>query len=216
MSLHSPCLKTFSSSLQSGWSVNLAWPSGLYNAELNVSNVMFYGFWTKCNFCFIQSLLVPWAYHVHSLFVSLLSPNWFYLSFPLFLKNPLSTFQGPVQVHSLRPLPSSIPWLSQSMELSPSSFFFFWPQGMWDFSSPTMDQTHGSNPWPLQWKYSLTHWTAREVPLPPLNFCSTHSLQHPYLALSIYYLAICPSIYLYICGYVIVLYIFILFYGLGI
>lgn len=125
MSLHSPCLKTFSSSLQSGWSVNLAWPSGLYNAELNVSNVMFYGFWTKCNFCFIQSLLVPWAYHVHSLFVSLLSPNWFYLSFPLFLKNPLSTFQGPVQVHSLRPLPSSIPWLSQSMELSPSSFFFF-------------------------------------------------------------------------------------------
>ena len=78
----------------------------------------------KCNFCFIQSLLVPWTYHVHSLFVSLLSPTWFYLSFPLFLKNPLSTFQGPVQVHSLRPLPSSIPWLSQSMELSPSFFFF--------------------------------------------------------------------------------------------
>ena len=40
-------------------------------------------------------------------------------------------------------------------------FWFFDPQGIWDLSSPTRDQTHtlcvGS--------WSPNHWTAREVPI---------------------------------------------------
>lgn len=63
MSLHSLCLKSFSSSLLSTeWSLNFAWPSGLYSVklvasmqpagrefdmldvELNISNLMSYDF----------------------------------------------------------------------------------------------------------------------------------------------------------------------------
>ena len=35
-----------------------------------------------------------------------------------------------------------------------------WPRGMWDFSSPTRDQTHT----PCIGRRSLNHWTPREVP----------------------------------------------------
>ena len=36
----------------------------------------------------------------------------------------------------------------------------FWPQGMWDLSSPTRDGTHT----PYIGRQGLNHWTAREVP----------------------------------------------------
>ena len=36
----------------------------------------------------------------------------------------------------------------------------FWPQGMWDLSSPTRDQTCV----PCIGRQILNHWTAREVP----------------------------------------------------
>ena len=36
-----------------------------------------------------------------------------------------------------------------------------WPRGMWDPSSPTRDPTHT----PCIARRSLSHWTAREVPL---------------------------------------------------
>ena len=37
---------------------------------------------------------------------------------------------------------------------------FFWPQGMWDLSSPTRDRTCT----PCIGRWSLNHWTTREVP----------------------------------------------------
>ena len=47
------------------------------------------------------------------------------------------------------------------LEWGASAFCFgFWPQGMWDISSPTRDQTHT----PCIGRQSLNHWTAREVP----------------------------------------------------
>ena len=36
----------------------------------------------------------------------------------------------------------------------------FWPRGMWDLSSPTRDWTHT----PCIGRWSLNHWTVREVP----------------------------------------------------
>ena len=39
---------------------------------------------------------------------------------------------------------------------------FFWPWGMWDLSSPNRDRTHT----PCIGRWSLNHWTTREVPLP--------------------------------------------------
>ena len=36
----------------------------------------------------------------------------------------------------------------------------FWPQGMWDFSSPTRDRTCT----PRVGRQSFNHWTAREIP----------------------------------------------------
>ena len=39
-------------------------------------------------------------------------------------------------------------------------FFFFWPRGMWDLSSLTRDGTRI----PCIGRWSLNHWTAREVP----------------------------------------------------
>ena len=43
------------------------------------------------------------------------------------------------------------------------SFLVFWPQGMWDLSSPTRDQIHA----PAIGKWSLNHWTSWKVPLNP-------------------------------------------------
>ena len=40
-------------------------------------------------------------------------------------------------------------------------FWFFWPRGMWDLSSPNRDWTRT----PCIGRWSLNHWTAREVPL---------------------------------------------------
>ena len=40
-------------------------------------------------------------------------------------------------------------------------FWFFWPQGMWDLSSLTGDQTRI----PCIGRRSLNHWTTREVPI---------------------------------------------------
>ena len=37
----------------------------------------------------------------------------------------------------------------------------FWPQGMWDLSSPTRDRT--LTPW-IE-RLNLNHWTSREVPI---------------------------------------------------
>ena len=42
----------------------------------------------------------------------------------------------------------------------------FWPLGIWDLSSPTRDWTHS----PYIRRQSLSHWTAREVPLPCVFF----------------------------------------------
>ena len=39
-------------------------------------------------------------------------------------------------------------------------FHVFWPQGMWDLSSPTRHQTHT----PCIGRRSLNNWTVREVP----------------------------------------------------
>ena len=39
-------------------------------------------------------------------------------------------------------------------------FFVFWPPGTWDPSSPARDQTHT----PCTKRWSLNHWTIREVP----------------------------------------------------
>ena len=41
-----------------------------------------------------------------------------------------------------------------------ASVLVFWPQGMWDLSSPTRDRTCT----PCIERRSLNHWTAREVP----------------------------------------------------
>ena len=41
----------------------------------------------------------------------------------------------------------------------------FWPQGMWDLSSPTRDQTLT----PCIGRPSLNHWTTREIPKVFLN-----------------------------------------------
>ena len=38
-------------------------------------------------------------------------------------------------------------------------FWFFWPQGLWDLSSPTRDRTCT----PYIGRRSLNHWTAREA-----------------------------------------------------
>ena len=38
--------------------------------------------------------------------------------------------------------------------------WFFWPQGVWDLSSPTRDQTLT----PCTGRWILNHWTTREVP----------------------------------------------------
>ena len=40
------------------------------------------------------------------------------------------------------------------------SFVFFWPQGMWDLSSPTRDQIGNAK----AGRQSPNHWTTREVP----------------------------------------------------
>ena len=40
-------------------------------------------------------------------------------------------------------------------------FWFFWPLGMWDLSSPTRDQTQALR---IE-KWGLNHWTTREVPM---------------------------------------------------
>ena len=40
------------------------------------------------------------------------------------------------------------------------SVLFFWPQGMWDLSSPTRDWTRT----PRTERQSLSLWTAREIP----------------------------------------------------
>ena len=39
-------------------------------------------------------------------------------------------------------------------------FWFFWPQGMWDLSSPTRNQICI----PCIQRQSLNYWTARQVP----------------------------------------------------
>ena len=39
-------------------------------------------------------------------------------------------------------------------------FWFFWPRGLWHLSSLTRDWTHT----PCIWRWSLNHWTTREVP----------------------------------------------------
>ena len=44
-------------------------------------------------------------------------------------------------------------------------FFFFWPWGMWDLSSPARDWTCS----PCIGRQSLHHWTAREVPKLPFK-----------------------------------------------
>ena len=56
--------------------------------------------------------------------------------------------------------------------------FGFWPQGRWDLSSPTRDQTCN----PCIGRLNLNHWTAREVPNQPpllddLDFIFKKSLQ---------------------------------------
>ena len=64
-------------------------------------------------------------------------------------------------------------------------FFFFWPQGRWDFSSMTRDQI--PSPWIVRW--SLNHWTTREIPL-SVSFQKTHrhsaffivQILHPYMS----------------------------------
>ena len=45
-------------------------------------------------------------------------------------------------------------------------FWFFWPGGMWDLSSPTRNQIHV----PCIGRWSLNHWIARQVPLFVLLF----------------------------------------------
>ena len=45
----------------------------------------------------------------------------------------------------------------------------FWPRGMWDLSSLTRDRTHT----PCTGRWSLNHWTAREVPVPLCFFSIT-------------------------------------------
>ena len=56
-------------------------------------------------------------------------------------------------------------------------FFFFWPWGMWDFSSPTRDQICI----PCIGKGSLNHWTTREVP--PCSFLHTRLIENCYVDL---------------------------------
>ena len=47
-------------------------------------------------------------------------------------------------------------------------FLVFWPQGMWDPSSPTRSLTHT----PCIGKWSLNHWTTMEVPLVDFSLIS--------------------------------------------
>ena len=61
-------------------------------------------------------------------------------------------------------------------------FWLFWPQCIWDLSSPTRDQTHT----PCTGRWSLNHWTIWEVPMQPflivlLDFC--FSTSEPYTTL---------------------------------
>ena len=59
------------------------------------------------------------------------------------------------------------------------TFFFFWPQGMWDLSSPTRNWTHTS----YIGRWSLNHWTSWAVPekilIKLLKTCLQTVLQKP-------------------------------------
>ena len=59
-------------------------------------------------------------------------------------------------------------------------FLVFWPQGMWDLSSPTRDQT-GT---PRIGRWSLNHWPAREVPPDSLYYSISDSLSLAWVPLS--------------------------------
>ena len=62
-------------------------------------------------------------------------------------------------------------------------FSFFWPWGMWVFSSLTRDWTHT----PCVGRWSLNHWTTRDVPQNSLFFlCLTLSFLMFPLAILIY------------------------------
>lgn len=153
--------------------MNLAWPSGLCNVELNTSNLMVCGFWTnETSASYKVSLFPEHIMCIPSLYLCS-------CSFPyLILQNsPFLCFK---KTHLL---------------LSKAQFkVMLW--GLFHQAFP---------------RY-FSPWSS----LPPLTFCSTHSVQHPYLTLSIDYLAICSSTSLYICGYILVLHIILLFYSLGI
>ena len=51
-------------------------------------------------------------------------------------------------------------------------FWFFWPRGMWDLSSLTRDWTCTS----CIGRWSLSHWTTREVPVNHSLLCTLNSL----------------------------------------
>lgn len=151
--------------------MNLAWPSGLCNVELNISNLIVCGFWTNETFASYKVSLFP-EHFMCIPFVSSL------------MQFPLPDFTSPFLCFKKTYL---LPSKAQFKVMLWGLFYQAFPR----YFSP---------------------WSS----LPPLNFCSTHSAQHPYLTLSIDYLAICSSTSLYICGYTLVLHIILLFYSLGI
>ena len=70
------------------------------------------------------------------------------------------------------------------------SFFFFWLQGMWDLSSPTRDWTYATG----IGRWSLNHWTSKEIPQ-PLLLSLLHSVCSPSgIGLSsLSYNLVCPT-----------------------
>ena len=159
--LWSKCHSTIRKTLQYLLTVTMKYELGLAFRPLQcrVKHLQPHCLWflNEWNFCFIQSLRVPWTYHVHSLFVSSL------------MQFPLPDFTSPFLCFKKTYL---LPSKAQFKVMLWGLFYQACPR----YFSP---------------------WSS----LPPLNFCSTHSAQHPYLTLSIDYLAICSSTSLYICGY---------------
>ena len=83
---------------------------------------------------------------------------------PLFIavRGPLTITASLVAEHRLHQ-GSPGPFLKSLLNLLQYCLFYvlvFWPQGMWDLSSPTRNWT-GT---PCIGRQSLNHWTAREVP----------------------------------------------------
>ena len=72
----------------------------------------------------------------------------------------LFIFNQKLLIFALKKVQRTLLHLTFLLSISEAFSFLFWPHCMWDLGS----SNQGWNPCPLQWKRSLDHRTAREVP----------------------------------------------------